>query len=321
MSGIKDIPNPNLIVGFATSDDAAVYKIREDLAIVQTLDFITPLVEDPFIFGQIAAANALSDVYAMGGTPLTAMNICCFPSSKVKKETLAKILEGGFRKVEESGASLVGGHTIDDPDLKYGLSVTGIIDPQKVITNKGARISDRIILTKPLGTAMYIAAHRAKKVSDSEFAEVIDSMTTLNRRAGEIMLKYDVSACTDVTGFALSGHLLDVAEMSQVQIELKLSSLPIFKRALELPAKKKFPTRLTKNNQETYSCKVEVDPKVSESEEMILYDPQTSGGLLIFIKEDQADQIISDLKENGIQAASIVGVVKGSGKPTIHLLP
>lgn len=321
MSGIKDSHDPDLIVGFATSDDAAVYKINEDLAIVQTLDFITPLVEDPYIFGQIAAANALSDVYAMGGQPLTAMNICCFPAAKIKKEALGKILEGGHKKVEESGASLVGGHTIDDPDLKYGLSVTGIIHPQKVITNENARVSDRIILTKPIGTAMYIAAHRAKKITDSDFEVAIRSMTTLNRRASEIMRNYDVSACTDVTGFALAGHLLDVASNSQIQIELVLSAIPVFQRAFELAEKKKFPTRLTRDNREAYACKVKIDAKISESEEMILYDPQTSGGLLILVKDDQAGPLVSELKENGVEAASIIGRVEKSGKPSIKMIP
>ncbi|MEW5807042.1 MAG: selenide, water dikinase SelD [Acidobacteriota bacterium] len=320
MSRIKEEADPNLIVGFATADDAAVYKIKDDLAIVQTLDFITPVVDDPYIFGQIAASNSLSDVYAMGGKPLTAMNICCFPPRGIAKEALARILEGGHKKIKEAGASLVGGHTIEDQDLKYGLSVTGVIDPSRVISNMNARPGDRIILTKPLGTALYISAFRAGRITESQFSEAVESMIFLNKTASEIMLGYDVSACTDVTGFALAGHLLDVVDASHVGVEVSFSSLPLFEMSNDL-AREGFSTRLTKNNKETQSRRLIIDAGLAENEEAVLYDPQTSGGLLIFIREDQAEGAMSELNRAGIFTASIIGIVTGKADTSIRIIP
>ena len=320
MSRIKEEPNENLIVGFATADDAAIYKVRDDLALVQTLDFITPVVDDPFIFGQVAAANSLSDVYAMGGKPLTVMNICCFPSKGITTDALSKILEGGHSKIKEAEAALVGGHTIEDPELKYGLSVTGIIDPERVITNRNARVGDRIVLTKPLGTSLYISAFRAQKIDASAFARAIGSMVLLNRTASEIMLKYDVSACTDVTGFALSGHLLDVADASNVRIEIGFEKLPLFEDSLAL-ARKGFLTRLTKSNRESYSKRISIDAKITDTEETILYDPQTSGGLLIFVRKDEAPTLLAELKKAGIKDAAIIGQVIDRGNPSIRVAP
>ncbi len=320
MSKIREVSDPNLIVGFATSDDAAVYKITEEIALVQTLDFITPLVDDPFTFGQIAAANSLSDVYAMGGKPLTAMNICCFPSEGIQKATLSRILEGGYEKVRESGAALVGGHTIEDQELKYGLSVTGIIDPRKAITNSNAKVGDRIILTKPLGTALYISAFRANMIDENALSHAVDSMILLNKTASELMLAHDAHACTDVTGFALSGHLLDIADASDVRIEVSFSALPTFESVFDI-ARKGLLTKLTKSNRETYSRRISIDAKITESEEIILYDPQTSGGLLIFVEEDHTDLLVSDLHGAGMRSSSIIGRVIESGHPSIRVAP
>ena len=285
--GSLDLPHdPRLLVGLTTGDDAGVYKIREDLALIQTIDFITPVVDDPFFFGQIAAANALSDVYAMGGDPLMAMNVVCFPACKLDMGVLGEILKGGLSKVKEAGAVLVGGHSVDDLELKYGLSVTGVVHPEKVVTNAGARPEDLLFLTKPLGLGIVATAIKGGLAEPPVAEKVGKIMATLNRDSSREMLKRGVHACTDVTGFGLVGHGLEMARASGVTLEIELDMLPIIKEALEYAAMGLIPAGAY-DNQECYREEVDYAREPGDLE-MFLYDPQTSGGLLIALTSDTA---------------------------------
>ena len=266
-------------MGLTTGDDAGVYKLREDLALIQTVDFITPVVDDPFLFGEIAAANAFSDVYAMGGQPLTVLNVVCFPGCKLGMEVLEKVLAGGLNKVKEAGALLVGGHSVDDLELKYGLAVTGVVHPEKVVTNAGARPGDLLFLTKPLGLGIVATAVKGGLADPAVAKKAGEIMATLNRDASLAMLERGVHACTDVTGFGLVGHGLEMARASGVTLELELEGLPIIEEALEYAAMGLIPAGAY-DNQECYRARVDYGRDPGELE-MLLYDPQTSGGLLI----------------------------------------
>ncbi len=299
-----DIPqDPHLLVGLATGDDAGVYKISEDLALIQTIDFITPVVDDPFLFGQIAAANALSDVYAMGGEPLMAMNVVCFPTCKLEMEVLEKILAGGLGKVKETGALLVGGHSVDDLELKYGLAVTGAIHPQEVVTNAGARPGDLLFLTKPLGLGIVATAIKGGLASPAVAEEAGSAMASLNREASRQMRKRGVHACTDVTGFGLVGHGLEMAKASGVTLEIELERLPIIEGVLEYSSMGLIPA-MAYENQESFRSYVDYVRDPGELE-ILLYDPQTSGGLLIALPSDKAQ---------GFPWPCIGRVVKGDGR-------
>ncbi len=279
--------DPNLIVGIENSDDAGVYKISDELALIQTVDFFTPIVDDPYLFGQIGATNSLSDIYAMGGKPLTVMNIVCFPIKELPGDILKKILLGGIEKIREAGALLVGGHSVEDSEIKYGLSVTGIIHPKKVISNKGAKPGDKLILTKPLGTGIISTAIKAGMASSKAIEEITMSMSTLNKRAGEIMGEVGANACTDITGFGLTGHLLEVLRAGNVGAIIYHDRVPVFSEAMNYAEMGLVPagTHLNKNY---YSCSVISDTDISVFKEDILYDAQTSGGLLISIPEEKA---------------------------------
>ena len=266
-------------MGLITGDDAGVYKLREDLALIQTIDFITPVVDDPFLFGEIAAANALSDVYAMGGQPLTVLNVVCFPGCKLGMEVLEKVLAGGLNKVKEAGALLVGGHSVDDLELKYGLAVTGVVHPEKVVTNAGARPGDLLFLTKPLGLGIVATAIKGGLADPPVAKKAGEIMATLNRDASLAMLERGVHACTDVTGFGLVGHGLEMARASGVTLELELERLPVIEEALEYAAMGLIPAGAY-DNQECYRDRVDYGRDPGELE-MLLYDPQTSGGLLM----------------------------------------
>jgi selenide,water dikinase len=272
------------MVGLDTSDDAAVYKLNESTALIQTLDFFTPVVDDPYVFGQIAAANSLSDVYAMGGTPLTAMNIVCFPSC-VPIEVLGEILKGGADKIIEAGALLVGGHTVEDNEPKYGLSVSGLVEPARVLANSGARVGDYLILTKPLGLGVLNTAIKADLATEAQYRAAVETMTTLNKYAIEAVKHLRISACTDITGFGFFGHAYEVAKGSGVSLEIESSKIPIIAGAKELAAMGILPAGM-------YANKSYVEPKIKLLEAIeeavldLLYDPQTSGGLLIAIAED-----------------------------------
>jgi selenide,water dikinase len=279
--------DPNLIVGIENSDDAGVYKLTEEIALIQTVDFFTPIVDDPYMFGQIAAVNSMSDIYAMGGKPLTAMNIVCFPIKELPGEILKKILLGGMEKIREAGAILVGGHSVEDSEIKYGLSVTGTVHPDRVIANNGAKKGDKLILTKPLGTGIISTAIKAGMASSEAIEEITLSMCTLNKKAGEIMQQVGANACTDITGFGLIGHLLEVLRAGNVGAILYHDMVPVFSEALTYAEMGLVPagTYLNKNY---YSCSVITDSDISIFKLDLLYDAQTSGGLLISLPEEKA---------------------------------
>ncbi len=303
--------HPNLLVGYETADDAGVYQLTEEIALIQTLDFFTPIVDDPYYFGQIAAANALSDIYAMGGRPLTAMNIVCFPIKEMPKEVLKQILQGGMDKIHEAGAILVGGHSVEDPEIKYGLSVTGVIHPQKILTNKGARVGDFLILTKPLGTGVLATAVKGNLASEAAITKLVKVTATLNSKAAEIMAEFNVHACTDVTGFGLGGHLLEMARASQKEIELWSNKVPIIPEALEYAAMGLIPAGSYANK---HFCEntVEIRGNISSLTIDMLFDAQTSGGLIIALPQKEAETCLKRLRENGVSEATIIGYVKGN---------
>jgi selenide,water dikinase len=298
-------------VGLETSDDAGVYQLNEEVALVQTVDFFTPIVDDPFTFGQIAVANALSDVYAMGGTPLTGMNLVAFPIKTLSSSILKEILLGGLSKMKEAGVALVGGHSVDDPEIKYGLAVTGLIHPKKILTNAKAEVGDKLVLTKPLGTGIIATALKGGMASEEAVRKIVESMVTLNRTASEWMGKFGAHACTDITGFSFIGHALEMATASQVGMVIQSKAIPIFPEAMEY-AKLGFVPGGAHSNRQFFSCKVDADTNLSRLLMDILYDPQTSGGLLISLPSDQAQNLVETLKKEAQMDAWIVGhVVEG----------
>jgi selenide,water dikinase len=298
--------HPDVIVGTETSDDAGVFRLRPDLAIVNTVDFFTPIVDDPYVFGQIAAANALSDIYAMGAEPRTALNIVGFPKGTLDLDVLREILKGGAERVHEAGAVILGGHTIIDRELKYGLAVTGIVHPDRVIRNVGVREGDALVLTKPLGTGIIATALKRRKASKQSVREAVFSMVALNRRPSEIMRGFPVHACTDVTGYALLGHAVEMAMGSGVTIVLESGRLPLLRGAARL-ARAGCLTGGCTRNREYLKNKIIIDPSIREDLVDIAFDPQTSGGLLIALPADEAPALVVELQANGIGAAGIVG--------------
>jgi len=289
-----------LLVGLDTSDDAAVYKLNEETALIQTLDFFTPIVDDPYQFGQIAAANALSDVYAMGGVPLIALNIVAFPNC-LPIEVLGEILRGGADKVKEAGALLVGGHSIEDNEPKYGLSVTGTVHPDKVLANSSAKPGDVLILTKPVGLGILNTCIKEEMLDSNLVEEAIRVMATLNKVAAELMIETGANACTDITGFGLIGHALEMAEGSKVSIELDSHRVPVMEGALENARMGLVPAG-TYKNRDYAGERVRIDPTISEAMIDVLYDPQTSGGLLISLEPERA-QILEALYGEKLQTA------------------
>lgn len=319
---LKELPipkDPKVLVGLDTSDDAGVYQLNEEIALVQTVDFFTPIVDDPFTFGQIAVANALSDVYAMGGTPLTGMNLVAFPIKTLSPSILKEILLGGLSKMKEAGVVLVGGHSIEDPEIKYGLAVTGVIHPKKILTNAKAKIGDRLVLTKPLGTGIIATALKGGMASEEAVRKIVDSMVTLNRTASEWMKKFGAHACTDITGFGFIGHALEMATASQVGMVIQLKAVPIFPEAMDY-AKLGLVPGGAYSNRQFFSCRVEVHSDVSDLLVDILYDPQTSGGLLISLPPSEADRLVEILKKEGDTSSSIVGEVAEEPRGKIQIL-
>jgi len=308
--------DPRLLVGLGTSDDAGVYKLNDTTALIQTVDFFTPIVDDPYLFGQIAAANSLSDVYAMGGVPLTAMNIVGFPIGVLDKEVLLAILQGGQSKVNEAGALIVGGHTIDDPEPKYGLSVTGTVHPDKVLTNAGAKPGDRLILTKPLGTGILATAARAEMFPDGVCAAMA-SMAMLNRLAAETAAGFSVHACTDITGFGLLGHLYEMTSASQVRAEIDSQALPLLPEALSAAASGLVPVGAYTNR--NYLKQVTFAANVPEALRDVAFDPQTSGGLLYSLAEKEAFKLLDSLRAAGLMQSAIIGTIAGGGKGEIYV--
>ncbi len=303
---LPKMKDPNLLVGFDSSDDASVYRLTEDLAIVQTLDFFPPMVEDPYTFGQIAAANALSDIYAMGGEVKTALNIVCFPET-MDLNILGRIMQGGSDKVLEAGGILSGGHSIADADVKYGLSVTGIIHPDKIYKNDTCREGDALVLTKPLGVGIVCSAKRMQQCSEAAYELAVKSMTTLNKYAAELVHRYEVHACTDVTGFGFLGHLNEMLG-GQSGAVIDSMQIPYIREAVHY-AKEFYITAAAQRNRNHVGARVRFQGVPFAMEE-ILFDPQTSGGLLISLSREEAGELIVQLEELGLPCG-IVGTVTG----------
>jgi selenide,water dikinase len=318
LSSLPRAPHPDLLVGVETSDDAGVFRLRDDLAIVNTVDFFTPVVDDPYTYGQISATNSLSDVYAMGGEPKTAMNIVCFPQSGLDKEILAEILRGGLDKATEAGVVIVGGHSVADDEIKYGMAVTGVIDPRRVIRNVGAQVGDVVVLTKPLGTGILTTALKRAHLREEEYAAAVTSMATLNDKAARVMLRYPVHAGTDITGFSLMGHACEMAMGSGVTLQLHASAFPLLPGALRL-ALEGYITGGCKRNRDYLADKVRASSSVPQDFNEVAFDPQTSGGLLIAVPEREAQALVRDLLAEGTLAAAIVGEVLPRGEVWVEL--
>ncbi len=306
-------------MGFETCDDAAVYRLSDDMAFISTVDFITPPVDDPYWFGQIAAANALSDVYAMGGKPLTALNLVMFPTKKLEPSVLREILRGGCDKVSEAGASIAGGHSVDDNEPKYGLAVTGVVHPDRILTNCGAKTGDALILTKPLGTGVLFNACRSKKLPWRDLEVILPEVASLNKKAIEIALNFDVHACTDITGFGIVGHALEMGKGSGVQINLFYEKLPLYPNALHMYRRGET-TGSNKANRKLAEGLFKKIRELSSEEEELLFDPQTSGGLLISVPSAEAGQLLTELKKVGIETAARIGEVVANLQPCIWVI-
>ena len=305
-------------MGLETSDDAGVVKLRDDLALVVTVDIITPVLDDPYIYGQIAAANSVSDVFSMGGTPVTAVNICCFPG-EIPKEVLAEILRGGRDKVREAGGEVVGGHTVKDEELKFGCSVTGTVHPDRVIRNRGAKPGDALVLTKPIGTGVLISGCRKGKLDTSVLLRAAEVMTALNDKAGTLLADFEAHAATDVTGFGLAGHGFEMAQAAgDITLRMFLSRVPHFPESLEMIALG-IGTSMTKGNRAALGENLAIDPGVTPEQAALTWDPQTSGGLLVALEPDKAEAYVARLKDEGVGAATIIGEVVRSDAPGIEL--
>ena len=310
--------DPNVLVGFDYADDAGVYQIAPDQALVQTVDFFTPIVDDPYTFGQIAASNSLSDVYAMGGRPLTALALVCFPDN-ADLAILERILAGGLSKMVEAGCTVIGGHSIRDDETKFGYSVTGLIHPKKILANRGAKPGDALVLTKPLGTGVIATAIKNGKAQSNWIDAAVQSMTTLNKQAAELIgqNQYRVHAMTDVTGFGLIGHAREMALASDVSLTLFSRDVPVLPGALDCIRSGHVPGGL-KANREFAECVVGYEAPIAEDLKTLLFDPQTSGGLLISIAGDDREQLVLDMQSAGISACHI-GNVSESHKPLIRI--
>ena len=316
LCGLEFPTDSNVIVGLDRADDAGVYKISEDLAMIQTVDFFTPVVDDPYGFGQIAAANALSDIYAMGGVPKTALNLVAFPIEQMDISILRQIMQGGMDKMKEAGVVVVGGHSVEDSELKFGFSVTGFIHPDKVLTRNNLKEGDRLVLTKPLGTGIINTAIKGNLASKEIIEMVTRLMTTLNRGAAEIMAKYPVHACTDITGFGFLGHLSEMANGSGCGIVIEPGNIPVIPEAVEYAQMGMVPAG-TYKNREFYKPTVEMASSVDRSLVDVLYDPQTSGGLLICVDRQDADGLVESLRSAGVEQAAVIGEVVSEHKGKI----
>lgn len=317
LANLPQSDNPDLLVGFNKADDAGVFRLTDETALVQTVDFFPPIVDDPYAFGQIAAANALSDVYAMGGKPLTALSIVGFPAGKLPESILTEILRGGSEKVEEAGAVVVGGHSVKDAELKYGISVTGIVHPKRVISNAGAKLRDRLYLTKPLGTGLITTGIKRNAVGDELEKIVTMQMAQLNAKAAEAMLKHDVHAATDITGFGLLGHALEMANASNLSLRIFAEAIPLMPQALELAAAGMIPGGANANR-EFVEGHVRIADSVDKNLEAVLYDPQTSGGLFIAMAASDADAFEQTLAANKV-AGWCVGELLDRGSVPLYV--
>lgn len=303
--------DPNLLIGFDSADDAAVYKVSDDIGVIQTVDFFPPMVDDPYTFGKIAATNALSDVYAMGGEVKTAMNIVCFPQSW-DINMLGEILRGGSEKVIEAGGVLVGGHSINDVDVKYGLSVMGTVHPDKIYANNGGHPGDKLIITKKLGVGIISTAHRVGEATQEAMDAAIDSMTSLNKYAAQCCKKYDIHGCTDITGFGFLGHLHEMVD-GKLSCKVFADQLPVFREALKY-ADEFLLTAVAQQNRNHVGRHVKFDEDITFAMQEVMFDPQSSGGLLIVLPADQADSLLADIRELGIPSAIVGEMMEPSGK-------
>ena len=318
MAGLPKAADPNLLVGYDSSDDAAVYKVSHDVAMIQTVDFFPPVVDDPYTFGQIAATNALSDVYAMGGEPRLAMNLLAFPSC-LPVEAVGDILAGGASKVTEAGAIIAGGHSIEDQEPKYGLCVTGLVHPRRILTNSGAKVGDILVLTKALGTGVLSTAAKAELLEEADYKHMVELMTTLNKYAAQAVGSISLSACTDVTGFGLVGHVKEMAEGSGTTMELWAGKVPIVPKALELARDGIIPAGAYRNMDFTAGDTLE-DSAVPREVLDCLYDPQTAGGLLFSVPERQLHALMGRMMDAGVPAVA-VGAVRPRGEKLVHIKP
>lgn len=310
--------DPNLIVGFDTNDDAGVYRLTEELAVVATADFITPPFDDPELFGRIGAANALSDVFAMGARPLVCVNLVCFPADKLGGEVLAGIISGAHRTIEEAGAVLVGGHTVSDPEPKFGLAVTGIVHPEQCWTNAGARVGDALILTKPIGSGVLLNANLKGWVDEADLSACSQVLTELNRVSAETASDFTVHAATDVTGFGLAVHALEMAQAADVTVELVFDDIPFMSGAAQM-YKKGMTTGSNASNRQTVKPRVAWERALDSTGEELLFDPQTNGGLLLSVSEAEADTLVKALREAGVMMATRVGSVQPRGENSLRI--
>lgn len=309
LSALPKQYDPNVLVGFETGDDAGVYLITPDLALVQTVDFFTPIVDDPWTFGQIAATNSLSDVYAMGGRPVSALSIVGFPNTGRDLDMLEKILQGGLAKMQEAGCTVIGGHSIGDDEIKFGYAVTGVVDPKRVLANRGARPGDRLILTKRLGTGIISTALKKGKASEAAVDASIESMRTLNRVASEMALEFDVHAATDITGFGLLGHLHAMAAASKVSTVIEHTEVEFLPGALDYSREGYLPGGLKRNAEFVSGC-VEFEQSIPQEIRNLFFDPQTSGGLLLVVGEKDSAALVKRLIERGVPARQVGRVVE-----------
>ena len=309
--------DPNLLVGYETSDDAGVYRLTDDLALIMTADYIMPPVNDPYIYGQIAAANVISDVYAMDGRPIACLNLVSFPSKKLAPEILHQIVAGALSKITEAGAVLAGGHSVEDDEPKFGLAVTGIVHPDKFWTNQGARPGDTLILTKPVGSGVLFNANLKKWVSKEAMEACLSILITLNRTAAEVMSGFDIHAATDVTGFGLAGHGFEMAKASSVCLEISIKDLPVMDEALAM-YKKGVTTGVNAYNRQMVEQHLWLETGLPPWHEEIVFDPQTNGGLLVALSETQGEHLVNALHGKGVTAAKIIGNVHEL-KAGIHL--
>ena len=310
--------DPNLLVGIDTSDDAGIYRVSDELALIQTVDYFTPIVDDPYMFGQIAAANALSDVYAMGGVPKTVLNIVGFPVKKLGPEMLAEILKGAADKVKESGAIIVGGHSIDDQEPKFGMAVTGYVHPEKFFRNVGAKPGDAVVLTKPIGVGIITTGIKRGVVTPEQEAKVIETMATLNKKAAEALEGFDIHAVTDVTGFGLLGHACEMAKGSNVSMTITYDDVPVLDGTHSLAEQGVIPGG-SKSNFAWLRDDVEFASSITESSQYILCDAITSGGLLVSLPKEEAQAYVQKLHEQSITAAQIIGEVTEFNKKSLYV--
>jgi selenide, water dikinase len=319
LCGLNFPKDANVLVGLDRADDAGVYRVSDELALIQTVDFFTPIVDDPYSFGQIAAANALSDVYAMGGTPKTAMNLVGFPVGKLDLSVLKSILKGGCDKLAEAGVALIGGHSIEDPELKYGLSVTGFVHPNRILTNGNLRPEDRLVLTKPLGTGIVSTAIKAGLADTGLVEKVTRQMACLNAAAASVLPRFEVHACTDVTGFGLLGHLCEMLQERSLSCRIRSAQVPVMAEALEFAAMGLIPAGAYRNRQFRESM-VEFADSVERRLQDVLVDPQTSGGLLIGVSPGQAAALVGALRAAGVDDAVEIGEIMADATERIWVV-